>query len=170
MTNGSSSQSPDRSTGSTDFALELLLQISVQVQDIVSAGAVPGGEVRVIPFVEGTFRSPAIADLQGKLLPGGSDWQRVRNDGVLEIRAHYLLESDRGERIEVISEGLRHAPAGVLERIAAGEIVPRDQYYFRTAIRLSTAAPRLDQLNRTLAVSVGARTQYGVDLDVFRVP
>jgi hypothetical protein len=154
----------------TSFSLELLLNITVRVEDIVSAGPVPGGEVRVIPFVDGAFRSPAIADLQGKLLPGGTDWQRVRNDGVLEIRAHYLLESDRGERIEVLSEGLRHAPAGVLERIAAGEVVPRDQYYFRTAIRFSTASPRLESLNRALAVSVGARTQHGVELDVYRVP
>lgn len=156
--------------------LELFLKVQVQVQDIVSAGAVPGGEVRVVPFLSGTFGSPATvggtsdAHLQGKLLPGGSDWQRVRSDGVVEIRAHYLLESDRGERIEVISEGLRHAPQGVLERIAQGEPVPRDEYYFRTAIRFTTAAARLDQLNRTLAVSVGTRTQYGVDLDIYRVP
>ena len=149
--------------------LDLLLTISVTVDDPVTAGAVPGGEVRVIPFVSGTFASPAIADLQGKLLPGGSDWQRVRSDGVLEIRAHYLLESDRAERIEIISEGLRHAPPGVLERIMQGEILPREEYYFRTAIRFTTAAARLEQLNRTLAISVGTRTKYGVDLELFRV-
>jgi hypothetical protein len=152
------------------LSLELLLTIDVQVHDIVSAGPVPGGELRVVPFASGTFASPAIGDLQGTLLPGGTDWQRVRSDGVLEIRAHYLLESDRGERIEVISEGLRHAPPGVLDRIAQGEIVPRDEYYFRTAIRFVTAAPRLDQLNRVLAVSVGERTQRGVALGVYRVP
>jgi hypothetical protein len=150
--------------------LDLLLTISVTVDDPVTAGAVPGGEVRVIPFKTGTFSSPSIPDLQGKLLPGGSDWQRVRNDGVLEIRAHYLLETDRAERIEIISEGLRHAPPGVLERILQGEILPREDYYFRTAIRFTTAAPRLDQLNRTLAVSVGTRTKHGVDLEVYRVP
>jgi hypothetical protein len=160
----------DMPDGKSRFALELLMTIEVQVHDIVSAGAVPGGELRVIPFASGSFASPAIADLQGTLLPGGTDWQRVRSDGVLEIRAHYLLESDRGERIEVLSEGLRHAPPGVLERIAAGELVPRHEYYFRTAIRFNTAAARLEQLNRVLAVSVGARTQRGVQLDVFRVP
>jgi hypothetical protein len=158
------------SSAISQWNLELLLNIQVRVQDIVSAGPVPGGEVRVVPFEEGTFSGVAIPDLRGKLLPGGSDWQRVRNDGVVEIRAHYLLESDRGERIEVISEGLRHAPPGVLERIAKGEILPRHEYYFRTAIRFTTAAARLEQLNRTLAVSVGTRTQYGVDLDIYRVP
>lgn len=152
------------------WTLDLLLTISVTVDDPVTAGAVPGGEVRVIPFKTGTFTSSLIPDLKGKLLPGGSDWQRIRNDGVLEIRAHYLLETDRGERIEIISEGLRHAPAGVLERIMQGEILPREDYYFRTAIRFTTAAPRLEQLNRTLALSVGTRTKNGVDLEVFQVP
>jgi hypothetical protein len=155
---------------STTFELELLLTIEVRVHEIVSAGPLPGGELRVIPFESGTFVSAAIPDLQGKLLPGGTDWQRVRSDGVLEIRAHYLLESDRGERVEVISEGLRHAPPGVLERIALGERVPRHEYYFRTAIRFNTAAQRLDQLNRVLAVSIGERTQHGVALGVYRVP
>jgi hypothetical protein len=89
---------------------------------------------------------------------------------VVEIRAHYLLESDRGERIEIVSEGMRHAPPGVLDRIAAGERLPATEYYFRTAIRFATAAPRLESLNRMLAISIGTRSQHGVDLDVFRVP
>jgi hypothetical protein len=150
--------------------LPFLLSISVEVEDIISAGAVPGGEARVVPFVRGTFEGHSLADVRGKLLPGGTDWQRVRNDGVLEIRAHYLLETDRGERIEVISEGMRHAPPGVLERTAAGELLPASEYYFRTAICFATAAPRLDAFNRMLAVSVGARSKNGVDLDVFQIP
>jgi hypothetical protein len=155
---------------STELRLPLLLEISVEVEDIISAGALPGGEARVVPFVRGTFEGVALRDLRGRLLPGGTDWQRVRADGVLEIRAHYLLESDRGERIEVVSEGMRHAPPGVLERIAAGERLPAAEYYFRTAIRFATAAPRLDALNRIIAISVGTRSQNGVDLDVFQVP
>jgi hypothetical protein len=65
---------------------------------------------------------------------------------------------------------MRHAPPGVLERIAAGERLPAAEYYFRTAIRFATAAPRLDALNRIIAISVGTRSQKGVDLDVFQVP
>jgi hypothetical protein len=147
--------------------LKELLRLRVTVAPPVSAGDTPGGELRVIPFTGGTFEGDGV---RGTILPGGTDWQVVRSDGVLEIRAHYLLETEQGERIEVISEGIRHAPPGVLDRIAAGEYVPWDQYYFRTAIRLKTAAARLDHLNRVLCISVGERTVDAVALIVYAVP
>jgi hypothetical protein len=147
--------------------LRRAFEIDIRVGEPVSAGAGDSGEVRVVPFASGTFTGPGLA---GRLLPGGSDWQTVRPDGALEIRAHYLLETDRGERIEVVSEGVRHAPPGVLERIARGESVPANEYYFRTFIRLRTVAPRLAHLNRTLFVSVGERTRDAVHLTVYAVP
>jgi hypothetical protein len=147
--------------------LEPIMTLSVEIAELISAGQTPIGEVRLLPFARGSFEG---RDLRGRLLPGGTDWQQVRADGVLEIRAHYLLETDQGERIEVISEGIRHAPPGVLERIAAGEAVPSDQYYFRTHVRLNTAAPRLAHLNRMLLVSSGERQQHAVKLTFYQVP
>jgi hypothetical protein len=141
--------------------------VEVELMPIVSAGDTPSGEIRVVPFVSGTFHGP---DLRGHLLPGGTDWQRVRSDGVLEISAHYLLETEQAERIEVISLGLRHARPEVMARLAAGERVPRDEYYFRTAIRLTTAAPRLARLNHILAIAVGERTKSAVWLELLEVP
>lgn len=148
--------------------LEPIMTITVEVPEILSAGKTPLGEVRLLPFGPGSFEGPG--GLRGRLLPGGTDWQRIRADGVFEIRAHYMLETDQGERIEVVSEGIRHAAPGVLERIAGGEEVPPDQYYFRTAIRLNTAAERLAHLNRKLFVSSGERTHNSVYLTVYAVP
>jgi Protein of unknown function (DUF3237) len=147
--------------------LEKLFEIEVEVEEPISDGTTPNGEVRVIPFAGGRFSGPG---LQGRLLPGGSDWQTVRPDGVLEIRARYLLETDRGERIEVISEGIRHAAPGVLERIARGEPVAPGEYYFRTFVRLRTAAERLAPLNLRLAIAAGERTRDAVHLSVYAVP
>jgi hypothetical protein len=148
--------------------LKPLMTVTVDLFPIESVGPAPAGEVRVVPFREGTFEGPD--GLCGKLLPGGTDWQRVRSDGTLEIAARYLLETDRGERIEVQSNGLRHASPEVMARLNAGELVPRDEYYFRTAIRLSTAAPRLQHLNNMLVVSVGERMRAAVRLELFVVP
>ena len=147
--------------------LSPLFTITVDVDPPQSAGVTPIGEVRLLPFRGGTFEGPG---LRGKLLPGGTDWQQVRADGVLEIRAHYMLETDQGERIEVISQGIRHAAPEVLERLSRGAPVPADQYYFRTHIRLNTAAPRLLHLNRMLAVSSGERMQSSVKLTFYAVP
>ena len=147
--------------------LEPILTLSVEIEEMLSAGPTPVGEVRLLPFARGSFEGK---DLRGRLLPGGTDWQHVRADGVLEIRARYLLETDRGERIEVDSRGIRHAPPGVLERIAAGEAVPSDQYYFRTHVRLNTASERLAYLNRMLLISSGERRQHAVRLTFYAVP
>jgi len=146
--------------------LEPLMDIEVDVDDPIDAGQTPTGGLRVIPFRGGRFSGP---DLRGRLLPGGTDWQRVRADGVIEIRARYLLETDEGERIEVVSEGIRHAAPGVLDRLMAGETVPPEQYYFRTFIRLATAAERLAHLNRLLAIATGERSRHGVAVRVFGV-
>jgi len=144
-----------------------VMRIDVAVQAPRSTGVTPLGETRVIAFDGGTFEG---AELRGRLLPGGTDWQHVRTDGVLEIRAHYMLETKEGETIEVISEGLRSAPAEVLARLAAGEDVARDDYYFRTFIRLNTAAERLAHFNHRLYIGVGERRARDVRITVFEVP
>jgi hypothetical protein len=147
--------------------LEPLLTLTIEIEEILSLGPTPIGEVRLLPFTRGSFDGK---ELRGKLLPGGTDWQLVRADGAFEIRAHYVLETEQGERIEVISEGIRHAQPGVLERIAAGEPVAPSEYYFRTHVRLNTSAPRLSYLNRTLFVSSGERKQSAVMLTFYAVP
>ncbi len=143
-----------------------LMTIAVEVEETVSAGVTPIGEVRLVRFTSGTFEGEG---LRGHLLPGGTDWQQVRADGALEIRAHYLLQTEQGEVVEVISEGLRDASPGVLARIAAGEAVDPAEYYFRTHIRFRTASERLGHLNRLLAVSSGRRQARSVSLAVFTV-
>ena len=144
-----------------------LLTITLDLHEPISGHATPQGEVRVVPFAGGTFEA---AEFRGRLLSGGTDWQRVRSDDVLEIRAHYMLETDQGERIEVISEGIRAGTREVLESIARGDNVPPAQYYFRTFIRFNTAAPRLLHLNSLLAVSSGERRKNSVHLQLYAVP
>ena len=147
--------------------LAQLMTIDIEV-DPPTGLATPRGEARLIPIVGGRFDGGP--DLSGRVLPGGADWQTVRVDGALEIRAHYLLETDRGERIEVVSEGVRHAAPDVLARLASGELVPADEYYFRTHVRTFTGVERLDHLNNVLAVATGERRPSSVHLVVFSVP
>jgi hypothetical protein len=80
------------------------------------------------------------------------------------------LQTELGETIEVISEGLRAASPQVSERMMRGEAVDPAEYYFRTHIRLRTASERIAHLNRLLAVSFGARQARSVHLRVFAVP
>ncbi len=143
--------------------LRELLAIRVDVLPLVELG---GGR-RFVPFAGGTFAGRD--GLAGVLREGGVDWQQVRADGTLEIDAHYTLECAEGELIEVRSAGLRKAAPDVAERLARGDDVDPDDYYFRTHVRFSTAAPELSWLNDLLAVSTGRRDRAVVTIDVHEV-
>jgi hypothetical protein len=143
--------------------LRELLLITIGVRPIVDLG---GGR-RFVPFDGGTFEGRD--GLAGSVREGGVDWQQVRPDGVLEIDAHYTLRTATDESIEVVSQGVRKASASVAARLAQGEQVDPDEYYFRTLVRLSTAAPRLSWLNDLVAVSTGERQQSTVRIHVHEV-
>lgn len=145
-------------------AEESLMDLSIDVGPPVTVGEVSGSLRRCIPLLGGVVEG----GYRGTVLPGGADWQLVLPDGTLEIQARYTLQLEQGT-VEVRSEGLRSGSPEVLERLAAGEIVPGRDYYFRTSMRFFTASPQLDQLNRLLAIAVGERLPRQVRLCVYPV-
>ncbi len=140
--------------------------IEVEVGPLLSLGPAPMGERRCVPLLGGSVEGP---ELQGRIVPGGTDWQWLRSDGVLEIGAHYIVATPDGGHVEITSEGLRHGPPEVMARLAAGEDVPAEDYYFRTAMRFRTGHPAWQHLNRVLALARGARQARRVRLEVFRL-
>ncbi len=143
-----------------------MTQIRCEVGALVSLGAAKHGERRYVPLGGGTVRGP---ELNGTLVEGGIDWQIQRADGALEIAAHYVIRADDGALIEVQSDGLRHGPAEVMARLARGEVVPREAYFFRTVVRFTTGAPQWLHLNKVLALAVGQREAAAVLLDFYRI-
>jgi hypothetical protein len=120
----------------------------------------------MVTILGGTFEGP---DARGRIVPNGTDWQEVRADGILEIRARYLLETEEGDLIEVRSEGLRAASVETIARMDRGETVAAGEYYFRTAIRLATASKKLARYNDLLAVARGERRARSVIISAFEV-
>ena len=144
--------------------LSPLMTLEVLVGAPVSVDASPHGR-RFIPIIGGTVAG----GLDGMVLPGGGDWQTLWPDGRMDIAAHYVLDIAGQGTVEVRSEGLRHGPPDVLAALALGEAVDPASYYFRTSVRLRTAAPELERLNRLLAVAVGERAADRVRLRVFEI-
>ena len=147
------------------LADEPFLQLHVELDEILHLGETPYGDRRVIHIAGGRFGGR----IAGRIIPGGADWQIVRNDGVADVQARYTLETEAGERVLVRSEGLRHGPAEVIAALGRGEPVDPARYYFRTVIRFETSAPALAWMNRILSVARGAREPRAVRLDVFEV-
>ena len=88
---------------------------------------------------------------------GGYDWQLTRPDGVTVIDALYLLETDDGVHLRCRNRGLRRGDPAVMQRLAAGEDVDADEYYFRCVPEFSAPAGRYGWLNDSVFVSTGAR-------------
>jgi uncharacterized protein DUF3237 len=145
--------------------LEFLMNLAVDVGEVVSMGEGPLGERRVVGILGGTFEGP---DLRGEVLPGGADWQIVRNDGVLDLDARYALKESRG-LVRVTSQGYRHGAQEVLAALARGDDVDPAKYFFRTVMRFETGAPGLEWLNKTIALASAERKARKVLLSAYRV-
>lgn len=150
--------------------LSALLSLEVEVGELVMLGPMATGERRVVAITGGRFEGVGeLQGWQGRVLPGGADWQLLRADGVLEVDARYVLEDTQGARVQVVSQGLRHGPPAVIAALGRGEAVDPAAYYFRTAMRFEAAAPALQHLNRMIAVAHGAREARRVRLAVHAV-
>lgn len=114
----------------------------------------------------GHFEGP---QLQGRVLPGGSDWQRVLPDGSLRLDCRIVLETSRGALIAMTYQGIRAGSAEVFARLAAGEAVSADQYYLRIIPLFETRSPDYQWLNRVVAVGAGQRLADGPIYNVFEV-
>ena len=143
-----------------------LFHIECDVGEIQRFGHTPYGERRVIDITGGLVHGPK---LNGRILPGGTDRQIIRTDGVTDLTARYSIQTDAGGLILVNSDGMRHGPPEVLAAIARGEQVPPESYYFRTVMRFETADPGSDWLNRIIALATGKREQQRVLLEVYGV-
>jgi len=146
--------------------LERIFRASVAVAAPRLLGRTPAGERRIIDIVGGEVSGPR---LTGRVLPGGADWQIVREDGTAVLEARYTIEAADGALVYVQNFGYRHGPADALGAIARGEAVDPARYYFRGAPVFETAAPAHDWLNRTIAVCSGVRTRDRVILDFYAV-
>ena len=146
--------------------LTFVMELRVTVGQPVEVGELPHGRRRVVPIIGGTFEGP---DLCGGVLDGGADWQLIRNDGVAELDARYLLRTDAGQMVYIRNAGLRHAPAPVMAKLLAGQEVDPSLVYFRTAPTFETAAADLQWLTRSLFVATGERHPAEVVIRVWKV-
>jgi hypothetical protein len=136
------------------LSVALVCRVTVDLAPVLEVGWVAGRDRRVIAIVGGTVTGDR---LRGIVLPGGADWQWVDEDGVAAIDTRYAMRTHDGALVTIATSGYRHGPPAVIARVAAGEVVPADQYYFRIAARFETSAARYAWLNRTVFVAVAAR-------------
>lgn len=136
-----------------------LFEIRLQVPQVLDIGDTPLGRRRIAAVTGGEFHGER---LRGTVVgaPAG-DWLLLRPDGVTVLDVRVLLRTDDGEHIYMSYRGVRHGPADVMARLAAGEMVDPADYYFRISPVFETAAKKYEWINRIVAVGVGRREPSG---------
>ena len=107
----------EKTHGGGMISREPIFHVHCEVANILDLGSAPFGHRRVVNLLGGTVTG---ARLNGRILPGGADWQIMAADGSLDIHARYTVESDAGALIQVDSKGMRHGPPEVLARLGEG--------------------------------------------------
>jgi hypothetical protein len=168
MTNGGRAQpAPPRQDDLPSPRLVPVFRLDADLAAPLDLGPLPAGRRRIVPLTAGTVTGPAVT---GRLLPGSSaDWQTVLADGTALGDIRYTLATDDGGLLDVRSRSIRHGDAAVLARLARGEPVDPDEYVFRAATRIETAAEGLAWMNKGVFVTVGARRAGGVTYDTYLV-
>jgi len=146
--------------------LEFIFAADVAVDRPLDLGDIGKGTRRFIPIGGGEFSGPK---LRGEVLPGGGDWQTIRDDGVAELEARYTLRTAEGFLIFVRNYGLRHGPLDVIAALAAGEAVDASSYYFRGATFFETGAAPYAWLTKHIVVCVGEREPARVRVKFYQV-
>lgn len=160
----------NRMSGANDFAppgLEFCFEARVDVGAplVVDAGAQKLR--RIIPILGGTVKGPRF---EGRVVPGGADWQYVRHDDVLSLEAKYTIESHDGVIVMVTNVGMRHGAPDIIAKLTRGEPVPRSEYYFRTVASFEApAASAYAWLNKAIFLGSAERRANAAIVQFYRV-
>ena len=136
---------------------ELCFTIEANIGETILMGDSVDGKRLSIPITGGRFYGDK---LKGKLLPGGADYQVIRNDGVTSLHAVYMMQTDDGILINVINDGL---------------LVPQAEnqaFYFRTSPHFIAPKGDYDWLNKAIFVAGvrgDAHKKNTVYIDVYKV-
>ena len=148
----------------TEFLMEMRLSVAMP---LAAVGNTQYGDRRIARVTGGTFEGPR---LKGTVQDGGGDWILNRSDAVTQLDVRLTMETDDGALIYMTYKGLRHGPADVMAKLAAGEPVDPSQVYFRTAPFFETAADgRYARMNKACFIATGRREPSGPIYRVFQV-
>lgn len=119
----------------------------------------------------GWVKGPAI---RGEVVAPSADWLRIMPDGTRRIDVRLSIKTDDGAIIFMTYMGRAvAAPADAAARLAAGETLGPDQFYFITAPTFETASPTYSWLNDIVAVgkviSLNRSNDRHVTYDIFAV-
>jgi Protein of unknown function (DUF3237) len=147
--------------------VEFAFTANVQLGEMRILGQGPEGVRRFIPIIGGTVEGP---DLNGRVIAAGGDSQIIRSDDVIVLEARYMIQADDGPLLSVVNRGFRHSTPEIMARLANGEPVNPEDYYFRTVAQFEAPVDsRYERFNRLLFVGTAERTADAAIVHFYRI-
>lgn len=146
--------------------LRFFADVFAQVAVPIESGLGPNGLRRMVPILGGHASG---TDWRARVLPGGADYQLVVGETTAWLQAHYMLETDAGDRIYVHNTAVRHAAPEVTAKLMRGEPVDPSLVYFRCQPRFETGSKALSWINERLFVGSGVRHPDQVVMQFFEL-
>jgi hypothetical protein len=147
----------------TEFCFTARAELGVPI----TVGDMPQGIRRFVPILGGKVEGPR---LSGSITPGGGDWQVIVSTRRIEVEARYFIRTHDAVLIAVFNRGFRRAEPDVMQRLANGEAVPPDQYYFRTTPRFEAPIDSPHAwLNESLFVAAAERERSAAVIHFHRI-
>jgi hypothetical protein len=131
------------------------MRMSVETQPL---GATRGAELRVLTIKDCTIDGERV---KGRVLPGGSDWVTVSQDGAVWLNCRMVIATDDGALIGMSYRGMRNGSPEEMLRQQHGEAVDASKFYHRVAILFDTSAEQYRWMTRILAIGKGNRQSDG---------
>lgn len=147
-------------------SLEFVFEARVKVDPPILLGVQGGLQRRIVPILGGPVEGPG---LKGEVLAFGADWQGVRDDGLTQILARYLIKAEDGTLIQVVNQGVRRASPSVIRRLLSGELVDASLVYFRAVPTFEVGEGPHQWLAESLFITAGKRRPDSVEIRFYKV-
>ncbi|KAJ5691846.1 hypothetical protein N7462_001269 [Penicillium macrosclerotiorum] len=135
-------------------SLTFAFTLEVDLSPALDFGDTHCGHRRFIPITGGTAQGPK---LQATILPGGGDWNALRQDGMGHVFAKYTIQTNDGVFISVTNEGWirkfeKSSSSTPGESTVDVTEMKQSEWYARTNPRFEVEDGPHGWLNRTLFV------------------
>jgi Protein of unknown function (DUF3237) len=149
------------------IATEFCFTVRAELGAPITVGDTSRGVRRFVPILGGVVEGPR---LSGSIAAGGGDWQVIVSTRRIEVDARYFIRTHDDVEIAVFNRGFRRAAPEVMQRLANGEAVPPDQYYFRTVPRFEAPIDSPHAwLNESLFVATAERERAAAVIHFHRI-
>ncbi|KAK6404618.1 hypothetical protein LTR95_018847 [Oleoguttula sp. CCFEE 5521] len=150
-------------------ALQFLFHLECDMESFRHIGQGPYGDRSTVIFKGGRFEGPK---LRGEILPGGGDWEIVRDHGdtqTAHLNTRYNLVTHDGATIYLQTTGTRTGPKEVLEKLGEDTSIKPTSFKMRLNLTMETGDERYSWINDGVFLASSGRVGSQVIYDAYEV-